>query len=316
MYVKRPCFLSANMTAVALLIAMLCSIVHAQVLVASEAAAAPSSTGRAWLTESYLHVAIGEYEARFAKASAWTLAAVSYRGEELLNETGAYQSVLNVEVEKTGDERPDPWIGTGHGKEVVVSLSLEVDGEPYALSEHETGPWERSGRSFTLVKESDLGPYRHTARVELNENGLSEDMHFEFQGPEMSINFMYVFMHCFGKQLEQWYVERADGQRQHGTFLSDNSFSLRRDIRWAAMYAPELKMGVVYAYPEAYAGDPPDRNFFWNRPHHSKLYLRVMPPQGEGVSFSYRVRLSGFEASNDDWNAVAERLAAELAEKK
>lgn len=274
--------------------------------------AAPAGPGRAWLTASHLNVAVGDYQVRFVKRAAWTLGAMSYRGHELLTETGAFQSVLNVQVEATGDQRPDPWIGTGHGKERIVSLSLVVDDQVHALGEEmvESEAW--TGRRFTLVKVSDLGPFRHTARVTLDESGLHEDLHFDFQGPAMPVNFLYVFMHCFSKSLEQWRTGMPDGQEQHGVFLSDNSFSLAQDIRWAALFAPELGVGVAYAYPQAYAGLPPFRNSFWNRPRDNKLYLRVLPPQERGVSFGYQVRLQGFAAAAEGWDVTARSVAKKI----
>ena len=112
------------------------------------------------------------------------------------------------------------------------------------------------------------------------------------------------------------------------------SFSLRADIRWAAVFDEDSNQGAVYQYPGGHApvGSADGfKNSFWNRkcvgeasefgrglslrvagefPHRydHKLYLRIDPPRtlGEAVTIAHTVR--GFEAMNDTWVETARSL--------
>lgn len=270
-------------------------------LPAAHAAETPS--GRAHIRGLFLHVETGDYHVRFWEKAAWTLASVNYQGHSLLTHTGAYHSVLKVRGEGKSE-----WIGSGHGGEQIESLTLEIDGVA-----HPIGPeLSVTGTTFTLIKVARMGPYQHTARVAISPEGITKHLDFRMIGPPLPIEQMYALMHCFSKAAEHWLVEKTGGEEERGTFTSDNQFTLRQDIRWAAVYAPTLGVGMTYVYPEVYAGHPPLRNAFWNRKNDNKLYLSVMPSQEAGATFGYQVRLQGFVAAPDTWEGAARaRLTAE-----
>ena len=283
-------------------------MVAALMMFVSAAAAANAGqvdNGRAWIEGEFLNVVTDDYHVRFWKKAAWTIASVKYQGHPLLTHTGAYHSVLKV----MNEDGKSTWIGTGHGGEEIQSLELIVDGTPHPFSE-EMAPV--AGSTFELVKTSMLGPYLHTARVEVGEGGIIEDFDYQMHGEPVDMDRMYAFMHCFNNQTQPWLVGLDDGTEVEGEFLDDNSFTLKKDIRWAMVYAPSMEAGIAYAYPKAYQGHPPLRNAFWNRPNDNKLYLTVLPSQEKDATFNYTVHLKGFTAPQQDWKSAGRAALSNL----
>jgi hypothetical protein len=138
----------------------------------------------------------------------------------------------------------------------------------------------------------------------------------------------------FALPFKQWVAVATNGTMARGVFAFDMSFSLRADIRWAAVFDEDSNQGAVYQYPGGHApvGSADGfKNSFWNRkcvgeasefgrglslrvagefPHRydHKLYLRIDPPctLGEAVTIAHTVR--GFEAMNDTWVETARSL--------
>ncbi len=273
-------------------------------LAAALPAAGESAPGRAEVEKDFLRVEVGDYAVRFWQKAAWTLASVDYRGKRILSHTGAYQTVLRAR----GEDGKSIWIGTGHGGEEVHEVVLEVDGASHEISE---GLAVEGGR-FTVVKTSTLGAYHHTSRVHVSADGILQDFDYEVRGEPLAMDRMYAFMHCFNNETRPWIAGLGDGSEERGEFGDDNSFTLKKDIRWALVYAPTLGVGMAYAYPEVYVGDPPLRNALWNRATDNKLYLSVLPTQERGARFNYRVRLKGFAADEPAWEPAGREALADV----
>jgi hypothetical protein len=260
---------------------------------------------RAMVEEGWLRIHTGEYEVGFRRSTAWTLGYANFQGKKLLVPRGGMQTVIVLEGRG--------FTGTNHGGEQVEGLSLVVDGEEHAFHEG----LEVAGDEFTFVKDSRLGPYGHTARVTVSPGGIKEDLRFEVVGDDSMVPWMYVFMHCFTNETEDWLVGLADGGEQRGRFRDDGTFSLKKDIHWAALYAPAEELGCVYVYPEPYeglaeGGNKAYRNAFWNRDYDNKLYFRPKLPRGKGRKFGYSVRLQAFTAKPEEWETRARDLMRDL----
>lgn len=254
-----------------------------------------------------LTIHTGPYLLDFSEKSAWTIRQMFYNGKLLLSQTGAFQTVVNVNP-KPGDPVQEKWRGTGHGYETIDSIKLEVDGKSYDVAEG----LHAAGKRFTVIKDSRMGPYKSHSEVTLDSERLHENFRYEAIEDDSNVNFIYAFMHCFTKKTEQWRVGLPDGSTQDGTFVSDTSFTLKKDIRWAVLYAPTEQMGVVYSYPEAYKGTSDFTNSFWNRVRDNKLYFRPLLPRGLGQKFGYEVTLQAFTATPEAWEKTASEVLAEI----
>lgn len=273
---------------------------------AQQSAPAPGkASGKAWMEKDRLCIAAGDYVVRFWEKAAWTLCAADYKSKPILITAGAFQSVLKIRGKDGGKSQ---WIGSGHGGEDIQSITVEVDGSSRPL---ESG-FSATGSVFTVVKVSQLGPYKHTARVRVAPDGITEDLHYEMAGQPVDLEVMYAFMHCFTNDTRQWIAGLGGEQEERGEFADDNKFTLKKDIRWAMVYAPSSGVGMVYAYPEIYRGNAPLRNAFWNRPRDNKIYLSVMPSQEPGAKFDYSVRLRAFEAPEAQWEAAGRKVLADV----
>lgn len=266
----------------------------------------PVTLGTAYVAEGDLFVHAGDYEVKFVENVAWTFRDVHYRGKSLLVPVGWQQSVLRIQAPK-GEE---PWIGTGHGGEVVEKIQVRVGDKSYDVQDG----LSVAGDTFVVHKESWLGPYWHVSDVTVSPDGLAEDFRYEVKKDTSNVIFMYVFMHCFTNDTQEWIAKLSDGEEVRGTFLDDNSFTLKKDIRWAAVYAPKTSLGAVYVFPEAYASFDGQGNMFWNRPHDNKLYLKIAPKRLIGETFAYSCRLRAFDAPETEWESAARETMAPLLE--
>lgn len=271
------------------------------------AGASPARAGEIRVEGGEAVLEVGDYRATFEQKPAWTLRRLAYQGRELLTPTGWMQTVINRQV----PEGEDPWIGTGHGKEIVEHADVVVDGRAYPL----TPGLRVEGEHFTIRKRSRLGPFAHRSKVELDATGLRERFAYEVVEDASQVNYMYAFMHCMANTTGPWAAELANGQEVTGQFLDDGSFTLKRDVRWVAAYDPTLGVGLAFAYPRAYPSWQGLGNMLWNRAYDNKLYLKVDPLREVGDRFGYAVELRGFEATEANWRQRAEQaLALMLAE--
>lgn len=265
-------------------------------------------TGSAQLNDKGLEVQIGDYRVEFREQAHWTLGRVYYKGKTLISETGANQTVINIKRDKDDPER-DPWIGTGHGKEQVSYVALEVDGVRYPLGD---APLPQvSGQTFRMLKKTIIGPYALESAVTVSAEGVDEDFAFTVIGDTSAVRYMYVFMHCFDTAMSDWRALLPEGGVATGTWLKDGSMTLKRDIAALTLFSQSEDMGAVVVYPEPYVGAPGHSNQLWNRPGDNKHYLRIHPPEAIGETFRLRSQLIGYSATEADWVQVSEAVINE-----
>jgi hypothetical protein len=280
--------------------ALLTAIIFFIPSIVMAAPSAKSDTGHAVIKDGILTITENAYQLSFIKKSSWTIQQMFFDGKLLLSPTGAFGTVANLKV--TG------WHGTGHGNETVEKASLDVDGEKYDLEDG----LDLRGSKFILFKQSVIGPYRQFDTITFDGTRIVEDFHYEIMDDDSDVNFIYAFMHCFTNKTDQWMAQLGDGSVEEGKFLDDNSFTLKKDIRWAAVYDSPESIGLVYVYPEVYKGYPPFNNSFWNRPRDNKLYLRPALPKGIGQKFHFKVTLQAFSATPENWRKNAKSLIANI----
>lgn len=250
--------------------------------------------------ELVLTVTTPTHELLFSEKSAWTIRQMSFNGKLLLSQTGAFGSVAT--------SKGIGWEGTGHGHETVEKIELEVDGKSHTPADG----MKVSGDKFVLKKQSRFGPYRHHSIITLDGKNLHEKFDYEVVEDDSKVTFIYGFMHCMSNRTDKWMAQPSDGEVLKGEFLDDNSYTLKQDIRWAAIYSSADEIGFVYMYPEAYKGMKPLHNFFWNRPRDNKLYFRPYLPRGIGKKFGYEVTLQAFSSAPEKWEGSANEIVAEL----
>ncbi len=257
------------------------------------AEAALNETGTATLKPGVLTVTRGAYRVAFSEKAAWTIERMFFNDKLLLSPTGAFGTVATSK--KIG------WQGTGHGGETVEKIELIVDGKSFPLDEK----LNASGKVFVLKKQSRFGPFLHHAQITLDGKTLHEMHDYEIVEDDSQLVFIYAFMHCMTNKTDKWMAQPAEGEVIKGEFLDDNSFTLKKDVRWVVVHDSADEIGLVYMYPKIYKGMAGFNNSFWNRPRDNKLYLRPEIPKGVGEKFSFEITLQAFSSPPEKWEDSA-----------
>lgn len=269
----------------------------------------PVVAGSAFFKDGYLHIESGEYKVGFVQQANFTLHQASWRGIPFLIPQGWYQTVI---YDGNAGAGTDPFIGSGHTKENVISIEVETGGKRCGVKELIESGTVLEGSVFTVCRETKLGPFFHySSKVTVSAEGIREEFSYRTEGDTSGLQYMYVFMHCFSKEMLYWMCGTGDGNTVRGQFVSDRSFSFRKDMLWSALYDPVNQIGVLYTYPELYEGLAGHKNKFWNRPRDNKLYFTVNAKRPVGETFSYTVSLRAFGAEPAAWEQSAEHLLKE-----
>ncbi len=252
-----------------------------------------------------LIVTAGDYKIRFAERMSWTFRDITYKGKKVNATTGAQQPVLN---EFKTDQGVDKFLGTGHRKEQIQSFEVIVlDRKKKVIATHpvKEGLNITEGDSYIVHKKSNFYSefgglyYQHESKITVSNEGIHQDYSFVATADDYSnVNFMYVFMHIFPKSTTNWLV--GDNQKviERGEFLSDKSFTLKKDFRFCLVHNPTEQLGVAIIYPEVYVGSGM-KNSFWNREYDNKHYLRIEPKKVKGEKFSYSALIKAYNTNGD-----------------
>ncbi|MBT3374721.1 MAG: hypothetical protein HN742_31700 [Lentisphaerae bacterium] len=244
------------------------------------------------------------------RGQAWTIAQVTYKRDELVGQYGANGTVSACAKGLWGGDKSG-WVGTGHGGEIIESFHLIVDGK---MHEYSSGV-SLAGREVTTRKVSKLGPFRHTAEITFPASGdcLVEKHSYAVIEDAAGFKSMYAFMHCMNKTIKDWSAVLAEGGSKEGRAADGlGKFVLQEEFKSLACWGDANRKGVVYIYPEIYAGGDSFKNSIWDRKRDTKLYLRPQIPSLEiGSHFSFSVKLVPFEAGPEDWRERGRELANE-----
>lgn len=246
----------------------------------------------------------GAYEAELESRFAWTLHKFNYGADHLLVGSGWMGTVIKCDVPK-GQE---PFVGTGHGGEVVKSLEVFVNDAPVKL----TGGASQvvKGDKIKVVKTSQIGPLAHRSEITLSPDGLGQAFEFEVTKDASKLINMYLFMSIWEKSMGDWLAASVDGKVIRGSFKQDNKFIQTDLVDWVALFNPESGVAgiCVYQLPERY------KSFFWDRAVDNKHYIKYYPKKTLGSKFSCKSFIAAFKTTPADFEKDA-RNKAEIIKK-
>ncbi len=277
-----------------------------------QVAMSESKTGRI-LTVSNLVLTVTLSEKAY-----WTIREIHSGGTLMVGAYGANGAVANVKPAARPPDNKDSFMGTGHGFETISSYKVTLDGRDVDLKSGEG----LSARVVTLTKISKIGPLDQIAVIEFPASGdrLVEQTRFTANCTLAdNLNFVYAYMHCNDNALTDWLAWLDADKTIEGRCVSDDrSYGLQRDVRAVALFGPEIGKGLVYTYPEVYAGGAKG-NFFWDRVRDNKLYFRPRIPgviNLAGDTVLYELTIMPFSATTSDWREQAKKCLTALLDKK
>jgi hypothetical protein len=270
-----------------------------------------------------LLVTAGDYKIRFAERMSWTFRDITYKGKKVNATTGAQQPVLH---EIKTPEGVDKFLGTGHRKEQIELIEVIVlDKKNKVIGTYpvQEGLNITKGDSYIIHKKSkffsEVGGlyYIHDAKITVSSDGIKEDYHFKATADDYSnVDFMYAFMHIFPKTTTHWIVGDDSKVIEQGEFLSDKSFTLKKDFRFCLIYNPKEQLGISMVYPRVYEGFRM-KNAFWNREHDNKHYLQIVPKKVKGEEFSYSATLKAFDVESlENFKELGKDIVEKAIKKK
>lgn len=260
-------------------------------------------------TERILTVSNRVLTVALSEKAYWTIREIRSGETLLVGAYGANGAVANVKPAARPPDNKDSFMGTGHGFETISSYTVALDGRNVDLKVGE----QLGARVVALTKASTIGPLDQIAVIEFPASGdrLIERTRLTANCTLAdNLNFAYAYMHCNDNALTDWLAWLdADKTIEGRCVKDDNSFGLRCDVRAVALFGPEIGKGLVYAYPEVYAGSAKG-NFFWDRKRDNKLYFRPRIPgviNLTGDTVLYELTVMPFTATATDWREQAER---------
>lgn len=248
-------------------------------------------------SEKPVALRVADYEVTLVPDAAWTVGVLKHQGEPVIVRTGANQTVLNRKVPQQSG--PEAFIGTGHGGEEILSITLTADGK--AVANPAKAP---PAKEYVFEKKSRIGPVLNHTRTVLNAEGLGQTVTITPEVDTGIVRYLYLFMHCFTPQATEWQAILADRRAISDQFPAEKDNSLKEDVHGFALYLPGFGKGIAVTYPEAYAGQEGQSNVLINWPgRHNKHYFRVTPEQA--FAKTYRCWVEVFEAQPGDWKQKA-----------
>jgi hypothetical protein len=246
-----------------------------------------------------LRLQSGAYEAELESRFAWTLHKFKYENNPLLVGSGWMGTVIKCKVPKG----KDPFIGTGHGGEVVKSLEIFVDGKPLKLAGKASQLIK--GDYIKVVKQSQIGPLAHSSEITLSSKGLEQSFDFVVNKDASSLVNMYLFMSIWEKSMDQWLSAPVGGKVVKGSFKHNNKFIQTGKVDWVALFNPENGLAgiCVYQLPEKH------KSFFWDRAVDNKHYIKYYPQKKRGSKFSCKSFIATFKTTSADFEKDAKSKA-------
>lgn len=254
--------------------------------------------------EGMLTVQTAHYKLVFSAQQAWTIYSFEYDGKLIGPPSGFYGTVLVP----TGGK----WIGTGHtegGREIVHSVKLLVDDVETPIAVGSTV----QGHRVTLVKDSTIHKFRAKATITVTDDEVIERQQLE-ASEDMSLELMYLFMHCWADSTKRWIAGLPNGETIEGEFDGQGN-SVLKDVQWVAEYEPTMGLGIVAYTPTVITG-PGSYCMIWEVPgRYNKMYFR-RTSGGEsfptGTALDYTVVVRGVPGETGDW-AATKAAAMDLA---
>ena len=126
----------------------------------------------------------------------------------------------------------------------------------------------------------------------ISTGGIEEYVHLTAgDGNLERIAFVHPCMFMLPLQTKSYLAFREGQPVLEGTFLTDNSMTLRKPITALMTWMPKAKLGLALYHTSAYANG---EVLIWNRPHDHKLYFRYPFPRTAGQRMEYRLFFKAF----------------------
>jgi len=251
----------------------------------------------------------------FRQSTAWTIARIVYRGVQIVGPHGSQGTVITWKKK---------FVGTGHGGEVVHKFIVQADEKEYEIKNNES--MVVSAQEVSVIKESTIGPFHHTAEIVFPGNGQYMIYHYRYRVEQPLTDFgrMYAFMHCVENQFKDYIAILPDNSiLQDRADKEDGRFILKKDVKTVVYYSKDDKIGIAFVYPEVYQGAVSSKDFvsnmIWDRKNDNKLYFNAaIREKGYkvGDEFEYHLKVIPFISEIDQWKSIGKKFAAETKEEQ
>ncbi len=246
-----------------------------------------------------LSLQAGPYLLRVAAQRAYTISAFDYQSFPLLAKGGANGTIFGLpNGSMLGSSNR-----SGGLAEQVDKLSLQVDGVEKTIQAASF-----SGKDITLFKESLIGGLRFFTTLNLNADGLTCKLRFNYE-KEQEIRYFYLFVLGWRTDMNEFLQARNDKIAQ-GEFKSDGEWLFNSQLDWFALYQQQRGFGAVSAFSKNIPLIQ-RRISVWDHKAYKKNYVfhKIPDFQKEKESAEYVVNIAAFQAAPETWQAIAKTTA-------
>lgn len=237
--------------------------------------------------------------------AAWTIRSVVYKGDRLIIPAGGQGAVI---APKDGT-----WMGSvmgGKESEPVSAVTVTASGEAVDIEPSLTV----EGDDVVVRKSSTLGGLRHTAETSFEED-LFVQRHAFVAEEEVTLRSFYAFIYSFTPSAKSWLAKPLRGKIQRGVFAQDGSHKPSVPCSWLAQYDPANAKGALVYLQTTFSGNRASMHFWDTKGYHKFLAQPLTGTVAKGTELDYTLVVQFFSAPEDEWETVAQELAAKLADR-
>ena len=188
-------------------------------------------------------------------------------------------------------------------KEKDTVLKLTVDGKIPA----EVGN-EINGKEITLERTGIYGDIRIFSRYTLTPEGLSWSVRYKIETTNRKAKYFYLFTVPWSKLFTD-YAYSNKGVIKYGNMSDSKKWLLCDNMEALVFYSPSQNFAAL---TEIVTPIPVEsrRHTLWDLPNFHKYFLFHKLPEWKAgyESPEYTIHLSAFEANNNNWKELAEKL--------
>ena len=247
---------------------------------------------------------------RIVPDKAWTLDSITH------NSTNKILGLKNSNYGYVVDLGGNKFVGSGHtegGQEIVQEVTILADGQSISLNQGGMV----NANTFEIIKHSifykivpgePLDEILHLTTTLTIANDTIHETHNVTISKNRTISKVYAFMYAWAPTTTDWIAKTHGGLELEGFLENSNSWKMKTDIRWSAIYEPDSRVAILTSFPDTLEHRGKGiKHAYWDLSAYHKQYFQPLAVTTWQASsnYSYEITLKFISIpENSDWKEI------------